>query len=116
MFGAPDGITHYNELLGQPFETGLLDNQNGNTELLQLLTLTARHTVRPEQHEIRAQAEQGFHLHLAIASNRRHRLQRRWALATIQDANQPVGSIEFEHDLAKRWRQAHYSLGSQRRQ
>ncbi len=116
LLRAVDRLADHPELLGQPVEASLRHHQHGNTELLQLLALAARHAVRPEQDQIGAQAEQGLHLHLSITPHRRYLSQGSGTFAAVQHTGQAVYGIEFQHDFAERGRQAYYPLRGNRRQ
>ncbi len=110
--GVTDRGADHRQLASQFVEAVRLRLDQRDAEALQLRLHRRTDAVRPEQDQVRLQAEQGFHAQLAMPAERGQMGQRRQPRATVEHADQAFGGIQFEHDLAERRRQRHYPPGA----
>ena len=114
--GMADPLANLGELVGQLIEVVGFSDIERDAEGLQLLALGRRNAVRPQQQQIRAQGQQGFQLHLAVASHRGQVLQFSRPLAAIEHSNQAPAGTQLQHDFRHRGRQADHPFRRAQRQ
>ncbi|MNE62937.1 hypothetical protein D3C80_1582540 [compost metagenome] len=100
------------QLPGQFLEAVRLRLDQRDAEALQLCLHRRADAVRPEQDQVRLQAEQGFHAELAVPAKGGQMGQRRQARAAVEHADHPLGGAQLDHDLAERRRQRHHPPGA----
>ncbi|MNN25058.1 hypothetical protein D3C81_1385130 [compost metagenome] len=103
--------THGNglDLFKQLLKVVGFGTEGRDTQARELITLGRCHTARPEQQQVRPEAEQALHVKLPLAPYRGQVAQRRWAFAAVEHAHQQVIGLQLKHDFAHRRRKADHA-------
>ena len=103
-----EGRADLRELPGQFVEAVGLRLDQRDAQAAQLRLHGRADAVRPEQDQIRLQAEQHLQIELAVTAEGRQVLQARRTRTAVEHADQALAGAQLDDDLAQRRRQRHH--------